>query len=67
VQFLFLLCDLELTERIGNDPTEIMEMMQHTPWTKHSLESVSDQHKFVVDLWQTPGLMNKASSPAGTH
>jgi hypothetical protein len=63
--FFFLLCDLELTERIGNGPAEIVEMMRHIPRTKHPLESASDQHKFVVDSWQMPGLVNEATSPAG--
>jgi hypothetical protein len=38
-------------------------MMQHIPQTKHPLESVSNQHKFVMDLLQMPGLVNKATSP----
>jgi hypothetical protein len=38
-------------------------MMRHIPRRKHLLESASDQHKFVVDLWQMQGLVNKATSP----
>jgi hypothetical protein len=49
--------------KIGNGPAEIMEMMQHIPRTKHPLESASNQHKFVLDLWQMLGLVNEATSP----
>jgi len=55
----------KLCERLANGPAEIMQLITRIPRTKHPLQTASDQHKFVVDSWQMPGLVNDSTSPAG--
>ncbi|KAH9456385.1 hypothetical protein Pst134EB_012581 [Puccinia striiformis f. sp. tritici] len=55
----------KLSERIANGPAEIIEYMKRIPGTKHPIQSAEDQHKFVVDSWQMPGLVNESTSSSG--
>ncbi|KNZ60380.1 uncharacterized protein VP01_1562g4 [Puccinia sorghi] len=55
----------KLCERLAKGPAEIMELITRIPRTKHPLQTASDQHKFVVDSWQMPGLVDDSTSPAG--
>lgn len=54
-----------LSDRISTGPAEILHRMKLIPRTKHPLSNTADQHKFVVDAWQMPGLVTEATSAGG--